>query len=56
MEPLWAPSAIKISTKNNITQEEHEVPKEMTLEDIKVVQQEFKQAALNAKHAGFDGV
>ena len=31
-------------------------PKEMTLEDIKKVQEEFRQAAIRAKEAGFDGL
>jgi 2,4-dienoyl-CoA reductase-like NADH-dependent reductase (Old Yellow Enzyme family) len=34
----------------------HETPKEMSLEDIAKVRKEFKQAAENAKEAGFDGV
>lgn len=34
----------------------HAVPKEMTKEDIQTVIGQYKQAAINAKEAGFDGV
>lgn len=34
----------------------HKVPREMTKEDIKQVLGQFKQAAINAKKAGFDGI
>lgn len=44
-----APSAIKDPTGN-------EVPKEMTLQDIKDIKQSFVNAAVRAKSAGFDGV
>ncbi len=44
-----APSAIK----SNYTKE---VPREMTVEDIKTVQEAFAAAALRVKETGFDGV
>ena len=34
----------------------HQVPKEMTKEDIQKVKEEFRQAAINCKEAGFDGL
>ncbi|EAR89565.1 FAD/FMN-binding family oxidoreductase (macronuclear) [Tetrahymena thermophila SB210] len=54
-DPL-APSAIAIRTPHAYTKGPHPVPKEMTKEDIKKVVEEFRQGALNAKEAGFDGV
>jgi 2,4-dienoyl-CoA reductase (NADPH2) len=33
-----------------------QVPREMTLEDIEMVQTAFVKAALRAKEAGFDGI
>jgi NADPH2 dehydrogenase len=42
-----APSAIRFSPK-------HKLPKEMTLEDIKKVIEDFKQAARRANEAGYD--
>lgn len=45
----WGPSAVEdLSTKTT--------PKEMTNEDIVLVQESFADAALRAKKAGFDGV
>ncbi|MEL4307869.1 alkene reductase [Joostella sp. CR20] len=53
-----APSAInpndKVFTPEGF--KETVTPKEMTLEDIKKAISDFKQAAINAKEAGFDGV
>ena len=52
-----APSALPIRylDKNGNKTEGH-VPKEMTLDDIKLVKQQFKEAALLAREAGFDGI
>lgn len=49
VEEILAPSAIAFS-KNSKT------PKEMDLEDIKNVIESFKQAAIRALKAGFDGI
>lgn len=50
-----APSPIAI--KGNLFGDvAFQVPKEMTKEDIKMVVDQFRQGALNAKKAGFDGV
>ncbi|EAR89566.2 FAD/FMN-binding family oxidoreductase (macronuclear) [Tetrahymena thermophila SB210] len=54
-DPL-APSAIAIRTPHAYTKGPHPVPKEMTKEDIKTVIEEFRQGAVNAKEAGFDGI
>jgi N-ethylmaleimide reductase len=53
-----APSAINPNSKSFTPQgfKDTVTPKEMTLEDIKTTIQEFKQAAINAKKAGFDGL
>jgi len=49
-----APSAIAIrSLRKNMP---YAQPKEMTKEDIEKVLEQFKQGALNAKAAGFDGI
>lgn len=55
MPPL-APSAIAISTPHAYTKGPHPVPKEMTGDDIKEVIEQFRQGAINAKEAGFDGL
>jgi len=34
----------------------HVVPREMTLEDISIVLEQYRQAAINTKEAGFDGI
>jgi 2,4-dienoyl-CoA reductase-like NADH-dependent reductase (Old Yellow Enzyme family) len=50
IEPAWqtiGPSAIPINDKSP-------VPKEMTLDDIRKVRNEFKEAAQRADNAGFD--
>jgi len=51
-----APSPIALRAVLRSKNVPHETPKEMTLEDIAQVKKEFKQAAINAKKAGFDGV
>ena len=54
-----APSAVAIPNQNHFTQEgprPYEVPHALTLEEIKNIIQDYKQAAINAKEAGFDGV
>lgn len=54
-----APSAIAISGQQHFTMEgmkDYETPKALTLEEIEQIIQDYKQAALNAIEAGFDGV
>ena len=54
-----APSAIAISGQQHFTMEgmkDYETPKALTTEEIVQIIQEYKQAALNAIEAGFDGV
>ncbi len=54
-----APSAIKPMGKtftNSWAFVPYETPREMTTNDIEQVIEEFYQAALNAKEAGFDGI
>ena len=54
-----APSAIPIMSLQHFTSEgmkDYETPREMTLEEIKQTIQDYRQAALNAIEAGFDGV
>ncbi|WP_299528885.1 alkene reductase [uncultured Lutibacter sp.] len=53
-----APSAINPNSKSFTPNgfKETVTPKEMTLEDIKTTVEEFKQAAINTKEAGFDGL
>jgi len=53
-----APSAINPNSKSFTPKgfKETVTPKEMTLEEIKQTVQEFKNAAINAKKAGFDGI
>jgi N-ethylmaleimide reductase len=54
-----APSPIAIEGQQHFTMEgpkDYETPKELTLEDIKVIIHDFKQAAINSIDAGFDGV
>jgi N-ethylmaleimide reductase len=58
---IFAPSAVKISNNStsrtvNGEKVEHEVPTEMTVEDIKRTIDELVNAAQMAKLAGFDGV
>jgi len=54
-EPNIGPSPIAIKG-DLIPGFTHKVPKEMTKEDIKKVLNQFKQGAINAKQAGFDGI
>lgn len=54
-----APSAIQAAGQMYTDQEglqDHTVPEEMSLEDIKTAVEEYAQAARNAMRAGFDGV
>ena len=54
-----APSAIGIKGQQHFTSQgmkDYETPRELTREEIKQIQQDFKQAAINAIEAGFDGV
>ena len=54
-----APSAIAIQGQQHFTMEgmkDYETPRELTLEEIKQIIQDYKQAAINAIEAGFDGV
>lgn len=57
-EAPLAPSAINPNSKSFTPQgfKETVTPKAMTLKDIKTTVQDFKQAAINAKEAGFDGL
>ncbi|KAG1680731.1 hypothetical protein FOA52_008063 [Chlamydomonas sp. UWO 241] len=59
--PPYAPSAIKIAGESglrdaNDAKVEYEVPREMTLAQIKASIAAHKQAAVAAKLAGFDGI
>ena len=54
-----APSAIAIPQQQHFTMEgmiEYEIPRALTTEEVKTIINEYKQAALNAIEAGFDGV
>ncbi|MBT8316653.1 MAG: alkene reductase [Lutibacter sp.] len=53
-----APSALNPNSKSFTPQgfKDTVTPKEMTLEDIETTIQEFKNAAINSKKAGFDGL
>ena len=54
-----APSAVPIQGQKHFTMEglkDYETPRALTLDEIKQIIQEYKQAALNAIEAGFDGV
>jgi N-ethylmaleimide reductase len=54
-----APSEIAIVGQQHFTmegQKDYETPKELSIEEIKSIIQDFKQAAINAIEAGFDGV
>lgn len=54
-----APSAIGIQGQQHFTMEgmkDYETPRELTAEEISQIIQNFKQAAINAMEAGFDGV
>ena len=54
-----APSALAIKSTQHFTSkglQEYQTPKELTIEEIKKIKSDYKQAALNAIEAGFDGV
>lgn len=54
-----APSTIAIQGQQHFTmegQKDYEIPKELTIEEIKNIIQEFKQAAIKSIEAGFDGI
>ncbi|MFT6898795.1 MAG: N-ethylmaleimide reductase [Paraglaciecola sp.] len=53
-----APSAIAIDGEIHTPdgKKTHEVPRELSADEIPTVVQAFRQAAINAKQAGFDGV
>ena len=54
-----APSAIRIEGQQHFTMEgpkEYETPHALTLEEINQIKHDYKQAAMNAIEAGFDGV
>ena len=54
-----APSPIAIEGQQHFTMagpKDYETPKELTLEEITGIIQDFKQAAINSINAGFDGV
>ncbi|CAD8148097.1 unnamed protein product [Paramecium octaurelia] len=53
---IWGPSPIKIRGIHRRGLIEHEVPHEMTIDEIHEVIKQFRQAAENCKEAGFDGV
>lgn len=54
-----APSAIAIQGQQHFTMEgmkDYEIPRALTLEEVDQIIQDYKQAAINAIEAGFDGV
>lgn len=54
-----APSAIAITGQQHFTgtgMADYEIPRALTTEEVKQVVQDYKQAAINAIEAGFDGV
>jgi N-ethylmaleimide reductase len=54
-----APSAIRIDGQQHFTLEgmkDYEIPHELSVDEIKHIIQDYKQAALHAMEAGFDGV
>ena len=54
-----APSPIAIQGQQHFTMEgpkDYETPRELSTSEIKAIVQEYKQAAINAIEAGFDGV
>jgi N-ethylmaleimide reductase len=54
-----APSAIAIKGQQHFTMEgmkDYEIPRALTIEEIAGIVKDYKQAALNAMDAGFDGV
>lgn len=58
-EPPVAPSAIAIKEQQHFTMEgmkDYEVPTELSTEEVEEIVQDYKQAAINAIEAGFDGI
>ncbi|EAR92637.2 FAD/FMN-binding family oxidoreductase (macronuclear) [Tetrahymena thermophila SB210] len=51
-----APSPIGLTTPHFFTKQSYPVPKEMNKQDILNVIEQFKNAAINAKKANFDGI
>lgn len=54
-----APSALAIEGQQHFTMEgakDYEIPRELAISEIEQIIQEYKQAAINAIEAGFDGV
>ena len=54
-----APSALAIEGQQHFTMEgmkDYETPKALSIEEVKKIVQDYKQAAINAMDAGFDGV
>ncbi|MEG3753938.1 alkene reductase [Psychromonas arctica] len=53
-----APSAIAIEDETHTPEgkKPYTVPRELTVEEIKAIVADFRQAAINAQEAGFDGV
>ena len=54
-----APSAVAITSTKHFTShgvQNYETPKELTIQEIEQIKLDYKQAALNAIKAGFDGV
>ncbi len=54
-----APSAIAIQGQQHFTMEgmkDYEIPRALTMEEIQQIIQDYKQAAMNAIEAGFDGI
>ena len=54
-----APSALAIEGQQHFTMEglkDYETPRALSMEEVKNIVQDYKQAAINAMEAGFDGV
>jgi N-ethylmaleimide reductase len=54
-----SPSPLAIEGQQHFTSEgmkDYETPRELSIEEIKNIVQDYKQAAINAMEAGFDGV
>lgn len=54
-----APSAIAIQGQQHFTMEgmkDYETPRALTIEEIKQIIQDYRQVAINAMEAGFDGI
>jgi 2,4-dienoyl-CoA reductase-like NADH-dependent reductase (Old Yellow Enzyme family) len=55
-EPIVAPSPIKVAGFSTQLRAEYELPHALEIDEIKAIVQDYRQAALNAIEAGFDGV